>query len=139
MASDPKDSTGFSLRRWSQRKREAARDAGETLNADAAREAMSTATPTPCSRLTTGRRIATQALTATSAQDATLPQLPSLESLTIDSDFAAFMRPGVDDSLKRGALKKLFSDPRFNVMDGLDVYIGDYSNPIRSIRPSCVR
>jgi hypothetical protein len=29
--------------------------------------------------------------------------------------------------VKRQALKTLFQDPRFNVMDGLDVYIGDYS------------
>jgi hypothetical protein len=29
--------------------------------------------------------------------------------------------------LRRSALKKLFSDPHFNVMDGLDVYIDDYS------------
>jgi hypothetical protein len=57
------------------------------------------------------------------------PALPSLESLSIESDFAGFMQPGVDESLKRGALKKLFSDPRFNVMDGLDVYIDDYSKP----------
>jgi hypothetical protein len=26
-------------------------------------------------------------------------------------------------------MKKLFSDPRFNVMDGLDVYIDDYGKP----------
>jgi hypothetical protein len=57
------------------------------------------------------------------------PALPSLESLSIESDFAGFMQPGVDESLKRGALKKLFADPRFNVMDGLDVYIDDYSKP----------
>ena len=30
-------------------------------------------------------------------------------------------------TLKRAALKKLFSDPRFNVMDGLDTYIDDYT------------
>ena len=53
--------------------------------------------------------------------------LPPLESLTPDSDFAAFMRPDVDPSLKRQAFKKLMEDPRFNVMDGLDVYIDDYS------------
>jgi len=29
--------------------------------------------------------------------------------------------------VRRAALKKLFSDPRFNVMDGLDVYVDDYS------------
>ena len=37
------------------------------------------------------------------------------------------MRAKVDEGVKRAALKKLFSDPRFNVMDGLDVYIDDYS------------
>lgn len=37
------------------------------------------------------------------------------------------MRGKVDEGIKRAALKKLFSDPRFNVMDGLDVYIDDYS------------
>jgi len=29
--------------------------------------------------------------------------------------------------LRRRALRTLFRDPRFNVMDGLDVYIDDYS------------
>jgi hypothetical protein len=53
--------------------------------------------------------------------------LPPVESLTPDSDVAAFMRPDVDPSLKRQAFKKLMEDPRFNVMDGLDVYIDDYS------------
>ena len=55
--------------------------------------------------------------------------LPSIESLTPESDFSPFMRPQVDASLRRQALKTLFQDPRFNVMDGLDVYIDDYSKP----------
>lgn len=55
------------------------------------------------------------------------PPLPPVESLTIDSDFAPFMQPGVDAALRRTALKTLLADPRFNVMDGLDVYIDDYS------------
>lgn len=55
--------------------------------------------------------------------------LPPLESLTADSDYAPFMREGVEEALRRQALKKLLHDPRFNVMDGLDVYIDDYSRP----------
>jgi len=55
--------------------------------------------------------------------------LPPVESLTPESDFAAFMKPEVDPALKRQAFKKLIEDPRFNVMDGLDVYIDDYSKP----------
>src|SRR5205807_492932 len=30
-------------------------------------------------------------------------------------------------SRKRAALKQLFRDPRFNIMDGLDTYIDDYT------------
>ena len=55
--------------------------------------------------------------------------LPPIESLTPDSDFTPFMQTDVDPQLRRGALNKLFEDPRFNVMDGLDVYIDDYSKP----------
>jgi hypothetical protein len=55
--------------------------------------------------------------------------LPPVESLTPESDFTPFLRDGVDARLKRQALKTLFQDPRFNVMDGLDVYIDDYSKP----------
>jgi hypothetical protein len=39
------------------------------------------------------------------------------------------MKGDVDPGLRREALKTLFKDPRFNVMDGLDVYIDDYSKP----------
>lgn len=55
------------------------------------------------------------------------PQLPPLDSLDFESDFKAFMHSKVEESVKRAALKKLFSDPRFNVMDGLDTYIDDYT------------
>jgi hypothetical protein len=55
--------------------------------------------------------------------------LPPVESLTPESDFTPFMQPGVDPGLRRQALKALLQDPRFNVMDGLDVYIDDYSKP----------
>ena len=55
--------------------------------------------------------------------------LPPIASLTPESDFTPFLREGVEEGLKRAALKTLFRDPRFNVMDGLDVYIDDYSKP----------
>lgn len=53
--------------------------------------------------------------------------LPPVESLTPESDFKPFMRPDVDPALKQAAMKQLFKDPHFNVMDGLDTYIDDYS------------
>jgi hypothetical protein len=55
--------------------------------------------------------------------------LPPLESLTPESDFAPFMAADVDGGVRRQALKTLFSDPRFNVMDMMDVYVDDYSKP----------
>jgi hypothetical protein len=58
---------------------------------------------------------------------AAAPELPPIEKLTIDSDYRDFFHPKVGEEVRRAALKKLFSDPRFNVMDGLDVYIDDYS------------
>jgi len=56
------------------------------------------------------------------------PALPSVDSLTFESDFKAFMHAKVEEGVKRAALKKLFADPRFNVIDFMDVYIDDYTN-----------
>jgi len=59
--------------------------------------------------------------------EAPAPELPPLDQLTPASDYRAFFHPKVNEDVRRAALKKLFSDPHFNVMDGLDVYIDDYS------------
>lgn len=61
------------------------------------------------------------------AEAAPLPTLEDAAKLTPASDFKPFLARGVDEAVKRSAMKKLFSDPHFNVMDGLDVYIDDYS------------
>ncbi len=55
------------------------------------------------------------------------PTLEQVQSLTPDSDFTPFIARGVDETVRRAALKKLFSDPHFNVMDGLDTYVDDYN------------
>jgi hypothetical protein len=60
--------------------------------------------------------------------DAPAPQLPPVDELTIESDFSGFLHPKVDPGLRKAALQRLFSDPHFNVMDGLDTYVDDYSN-----------
>ena len=49
--------------------------------------------------------------------------------LTPQSDYARFVAPNVDESVKRAAMKKLFTDPHYNIMDGLDTYIDDYGRP----------
>jgi len=60
---------------------------------------------------------------------APLPELPPLDTLSAESDLRGFFHPKVDENLRRLALKKLLRDPHFNLMDGLDVYIDDYSKP----------
>lgn len=55
-------------------------------------------------------------------------ELPALDSLGFDSDFTEFLRAEIDEKLKQAALRKLFHSPRFNQIDGLDVYIDDYNS-----------
>jgi hypothetical protein len=57
------------------------------------------------------------------------PTLEDVHSLTPESDFSRFVRNDVDPEVKNAAVRKLFADPHFNVMDGLDIYIDDYSKP----------
>ena len=108
------------LSRWSRRK--VASRAGQALpEAPAPLVPSGEALPTPAPRL--------ERPVASTPPVPSADALPPLESLTPESDFAPFMQEGVDGSVRRAALKTLFADPRFNVMDGLDVYIDDYSKP----------
>jgi len=103
------------LGRWSRRKRENAQDEGRPAPADD-KPAAAAAAPAPAAPPARGPRAA--------------PELPSIDSLKgLASDYKGFLSPDIDDGVRRAALKKLFQDPHFNVMDGLDVYIDDYSKP----------
>ena len=123
-------SGGF-LDRWSRRK---LASAGKALLADAPVPGVpSAAAPEPGGQDTLrpagagpASAAATGAEAATSAAEA---QLPPVEGLTLASDFTAFLKDEVSDTLRRQALHKLFADPHFNRMDGLDIYIDDYSLP----------
>ena len=57
------------------------------------------------------------------------PSLDDVQSLTHESDYSPFMARGVTSDVKNAAMKKLFTDPHFNVMDRMDVYIDDYGQP----------
>jgi hypothetical protein len=111
MADSPENPEPFSLKRWSQRKRAAAR----VVPAD------------PIPAPATSVAAATDVAESASAPPAEAAALPPVESLTFESDFSAFMQPKVAEDSRRAALRKLFSDPSFNVMDGLDIYVGDYT------------
>jgi len=62
------------------------------------------------------------------AAETPAPELPPVESLKgLESEYTDFLRPDVDPATRSAALRKLFGDPHFNQMDGLDTYIDDYS------------
>jgi hypothetical protein len=77
---------------------------------------------------------------APAVQQSTVPDMPAdpvqpvltiedAARLTPESDFSAFVSQGVDKDVRRLALKKLFSDPHFNIPDRLDMYMDDYNQP----------
>ena len=101
------------LSRWSRRKLESGKESAEPKR------------PAPAVAPS-----AAGATTGKPAPAAPKPELPPVDSLQgLASEYKDFLRPEVDEKLRRTALKKLFHDPHFNVMDGLDVYIDDYSKP----------
>ena len=63
------------------------------------------------------------------AQAPPAPSLEDVKSLTTQSDFKPFVARDVPPEVRNAAMKKLFSDPHYNVMDRLDTYIDDYSQP----------
>lgn len=106
---------GF-LNRWSRRK------AGEQL------EPEKTSAPEP----TQGLEKPLQIKEAVAEPQDETPALTLEDVERLDRfapDFSAFMKPGVDPVVQQAAMKKMFSDPHFNIMDGLDIYIDDYSKP----------
>ena len=98
------------LARWSRRKKEARRAGDGNVRGS---PAASPPAPAP----STGE-----------GKPPDMPALPPVEGLRgLESEYRDFLQPDVDESLKRSALKKLFQDPHFNRMDGLDTYIDDYT------------
>jgi len=118
MAGEQADRPETFLSRWSRRKLAAARErpaVAPTAAPPPPQGVLASATATP--------------VAPASAAEIAAPALPPVESLTFESDFTPFLAPGVEPTVQRAALRKLLRDPRFNAMDGLDVYIDDYSKP----------
>ncbi len=121
--------TGF-LARWGRRK--ALARAGQPLPPEPSvapsesPQAQPTQSGPPASLQTAIESQVPQAVPA--GADVAAPSWADVAELKADSDYTRFMAPEVDLGVQRAAMKKLFfSDPHFNVMDGLDTYIDDYS------------
>ena len=54
--------------------------------------------------------------------------MPRIETLKDNDDYSAFMNPGVSESLRLEALRRLFHSAKFNQGDGLANYSGDYTS-----------
>ena len=125
------DDDGF-LSRWARRKAEARGGAPTTeaepapsVPADRGEPPLPTAPAVPVSTAPPLESTASPAVTP----EPPLPTLDDVARLTKDSDFSPYVARNVDAHVRNAAMKKLFSDPHFNVMDGLDTYIDDYGKP----------
>ena len=63
------------------------------------------------------------------AEPAPVLSLDDVKALTTESDYAPYVSRAVSPEVRNAAMKKLFTDPHYNVMDRLDIYIDDYSLP----------
>jgi hypothetical protein len=118
---------GF-LQRWSRLKREN-REEGTVAGSAPGPEA---AAGQPASDAS-GSAAASDAAESAESADAVGPdpELPPLESLGEDSDYSAFLAPGVCPDLRKAALRRLFHSPKFNVRCPLD----DNSRDFREFIP----
>ena len=73
-----------------------------------------------------------EAIPATSA---TVPTLADVSGLLADADYSRFIAADVDRVVHHAAMKKLFAEPGFSVMDELDIYIADYNiaSPVSAV------
>jgi hypothetical protein len=108
--------------RWSRRKTEAKQEAPKPAGAGDA---------SPPAATSAAKSAATEALPEAP------PTLQDVEKLTYSDDLSPFFAQQVDELIRRAAMKKLFADPHFNIMDGLDVYIEDY-NKFEPLTPETV-
>jgi hypothetical protein len=129
------DDSSF-LSRWSRRKVQAREGVASPEPAREPRSPESVVAPPPATLAPAAdlpaQSVDTAAAPSAAAQESPQPAPPTLAdvaTLTRESDFSRFVAPGVDGDVKNAALKKLFADPHFNVMDRLDTYIDDYSKP----------
>jgi len=120
---------GF-LGRWAQRKQDAR--AGRPLEEKPhATEPVSRLAASPLAKAPLPPMSAQTQPPATAGESAAVPAptLEDVQRLDLQSDFKRFVATDVDPQVRNAAMKKLFADPHFNVMDGLDTYIDDYSKP----------
>ncbi|BEP37005.1 DUF3306 domain-containing protein [Variovorax sp. V59] len=111
--------------RWSRRKKEAREELSPPPAVQEVEEAAGARveTPTPV----TAAASPAAGLPAEGQAEIPPPTLAEAQALTPESDFRPFVARNVAPEVKNTAFRKLFADPQFNVMDGMDTYVDDYS------------
>jgi hypothetical protein len=97
-----------------------------TGKAPPSRDALPVAPAVLAAQPVAGEGAADGAQTQGSVPDPPIMTMADVDALGAESDFRPFMQAKVQPAVRNAALRKLFSDPHFNVMDGLDTYIDDY-------------
>jgi hypothetical protein len=109
--SDETPEGGF-IARWSRRKREAAAEPDPPVAESA---------PVPDAPPAPEPEAARPACTIPNLPEIDLASLPPIETLTAESDFSLFLRPGIPATLRSAALRRMWS---------LDPAIRDYIGPV---------
>ncbi|MDH3315713.1 MAG: DUF3306 domain-containing protein [Gammaproteobacteria bacterium] len=117
---------GSFFRRWSSRKRRARRERTDEVPAEASVEESKAVENDAAGE---PERVLTD------------EDMPPLDSLNEESDYSGFMSPGVSESLRNLALRKMFLSSKYNFTDGLDDYADDFTKfaPLGDIITSDMR
>lgn len=109
------------LSRWQQRKAEVAR---EELESEVAAEL--TQEPQEVTVEAEGAEPEVAQASATETVEGDAEALPDPESIEQGGSFADFLKPGVDPTQRKDALRALWKQPQYNIRDGLCEYDLDY-------------
>lgn len=131
--------SGF-LNRWSKRKagletdEPVVEEKNKVKGPDLSQQEMAASVPSVQKTSTKGESVDGDGVSSQSGmpvqpEQSAVPTLEDVLKLTKDSDYSAYVQSGIDPNVQQAALNKLFSDPHYNIMDGLDIYIDDYNKP----------
>jgi hypothetical protein len=121
------------LARWSRRKRQGTEKVGtEKVAADKVEDATTAAESGTPARTTDGDKAPDRKQPLAGSSDSLFDPttLPSIESITAETDIRAFLTPGVPAELTRAALRRAWAaDPKIRDFVGLADYAWDFHAP----------
>lgn len=122
---------GF-LQRWSRRKHSVLRDEQTPESEESEAPGVDDQGHTP-SEAVPAQQASDDLKSSTRSEAESEPpgdeDMPPLESIDEGGSITAFFSPRVSEGLRRAALRRLFRQPKYNVVDMLDDYAEDYSKP----------